>query len=109
MGISKTANYPNELIHLAQLAKALAHPARLTILQHVHHNQSAYANELTSILSLSQPTVATHLAELKNAQLIVGNVRGTAMHYSIHADTLQKLSDFLATFTQTTPHDDRRK
>lgn len=68
MGISKTDLFTNEQNTIAMLLiKALAHPARVAIIEHLLKVNSCICGELVSKLPLAQPTVSQHLKKLKNA------------------------------------------
>jgi DNA-binding transcriptional ArsR family regulator len=92
MGLTKTAGFTRSQLELASLAKALAHPARIAILQYLATTKGCICGEIVSELPLSQSTVSQHLKELKSAGLIKGNVEGPSICYCIHADNWKKLS-----------------
>ncbi len=94
MGVTKTEKFTNSQNELASLTKALAHPARIAIIQHLLEINSCICGDLVSELPLSQATVSQHLRELKESGLIRGNIEGTSVCYCIdskawdHAQTL---------------------
>lgn len=63
--------------------KALAHPARLAILDYLSQHKSCYCGDLTPQLPLAQSTVSQHLKALKEAQLIDGTIEGVRSCYCI--------------------------
>ena len=69
MGITKTEHFTDEQNELATLAKAIGHPARIAIIQHLIKVNSCMCGDIVSELPLAQPTVSQHLKELKNAGL----------------------------------------
>ncbi len=71
---------------MAALAKALAHPARIAILQHLLKTNACINGDLVQELGLAQATISQHLKELKSIGLIQGNVEGASMCYCIDAD-----------------------
>ncbi len=83
MGLSKTKEFTNKQNDLAILAKALAHPARIAILQFLASQQSCICGDIVDELPLSQSTVSQHLSELKKAGLIKGNIDGPSVCYCI--------------------------
>ena len=85
MGLTKTDAYTPEQLHLAELLKALAHPARIAILQKLFTVDCCICRDFTEEIDLSQPTVSRHLKELKAAGLISGTVEGTSVSYCIDA------------------------
>ncbi len=83
MGITKAHAFSPEHNNTAQLAKALAHPARVAILEHLIETDSCVCGDLVDVLPLSQATVSQHLRELKNAGLIKGDIQGTSVCYCL--------------------------
>ncbi|MGA1465717.1 MAG: ArsR/SmtB family transcription factor, partial [Balneolaceae bacterium] len=67
----------------AQIAKALAHPARIAILQTLARQNSCFCGDLTNILPLAQSTVSQHLKALKEAGLIRGQIDGVHTCYCL--------------------------
>ncbi len=91
MRATKKADYTNNQLEIAQLAKALGHPARVAIIEHLLRVNACICGEIVDQLPLAQPTVSQHLKELKNAGLIKGNIEGNTICYCIDGDTMQKL------------------
>ena len=83
MGLTKTAGFTKNEIETAELAKALAHPARIAILKHLIDSKSCVCGDIVNELPLSQSTVSQHLKELKDAGIIKGNITGTSVCYCI--------------------------
>ena len=83
MGLTKTAGFTKSDIETAELAKALAHPARIAILKHLINLNSCVCGDIVNELPLSQSTVSQHLKELKDAGIIKGNISGTSVCYCI--------------------------
>lgn len=69
--------------HLARLAKALAHPARIAIVRLLARREGCICGEIVDELPLAQSTVSQHLKRLKQAGLIRGNVDGPRVCYCI--------------------------
>ena len=102
MGASKTDQFTEEQNLLAQLAKAIGHPARVAILQHLIKINRCACGDLVDELPLSQSTVSQHLKELKKAGLIQGTIEGTSVCYCIDRkiwnqcrDVINKMFDSL--------------
>ncbi len=83
MGITKTEEFTVKDNKIAAYAKALAHPARIAILQVLLKSQSCICGDIVNELPLSQSTVSQHLKELKEAGLIKGNIDGASVCYCI--------------------------
>lgn len=103
MGITKTEIFNKQQNQLAIILKALAHPARIAILQHIIKSQACICNDLVEELGLAQATISQHLRELKNTGIIKGNIEGTSICYCINekvwAQVSNELSGFFTSFT----------
>jgi DNA-binding transcriptional ArsR family regulator len=83
MGISKTEDFTKAQNDLAVFAKAMGHPARITILQFLIKTKACVCGDIVDQLPLSQSTVSQHLGELKKAGLIKGDIDGPSTCYCI--------------------------
>lgn len=91
MGASKTEHFTDEQNELAKIAKALAHPARIAILEHLLKVNQCICGDIVAELPLAQPTVSQHLKEMKNAGIIKGTIEGNAVCYCLDENTIEKL------------------
>jgi DNA-binding transcriptional ArsR family regulator len=83
MGATKSLEFTIKDNRLAKYAKALAHPARIAILQLLAKKQTCICGDIVDEIPLSQSTVSQHLKELKEAGLIKGDIEGTKICYCI--------------------------
>jgi len=97
MGLTKTEEFTRAQNELAAIAKALAHPARIAILQFLAERQTCMCGEIVDELPLSQSTVSQHLNELKKVGLIKGNTEGPSVCYCIDEKGWTKAKDLLTT------------
>lgn len=81
---------------LADLAKALAHPARLRILRLLLASPGCIGGDIVGVVGLAQSTVSEHLRILKAAGVITGEIVGPRVCYAIRPDSLAPLAEFLA-------------
>ncbi len=95
MAIKKTDPFDAKDIRLAELAKALSHPARIEILRTLAEKNKCICGEIVETLPLAQSTVSQHLRELKKAQLIVGEIEGPKSCYCINWNTLKEFSEWI--------------
>jgi predicted transcriptional regulator len=95
MGITKTEHFTAEQNEMAVLLKAMAHPARIAIIDYLLTTDSCICNDIVDELPLAQATVSQHLRELKNAGIIQGTIDGKAINYCIHKDTIKKFETFI--------------
>ena len=85
MGATKSYEFSVKENRLANVAKALAHPARIAILTLLAKKQTCVCGDIVDELPLSQSTVSQHLKELKEAGLITGEIEGAKVCYCIDA------------------------
>lgn len=97
MGLTKTDSFTTKQNELAALMKALAHPARIAIIEHLLKVDNCVCGGIVDVLPLAQPTVSQHLKELKNAGIIKGDIDGTSICYCIDGNTWQKFHKTLNT------------
>src|SRR6478736_4790732 len=83
MGITKTDNFNKGQNRMANLAKAIGHPARIAILEYLLKKNSCICGDLVEELPLSQSTVSQHLKALKEVGIIKGEIEGTSVCYCI--------------------------
>lgn len=93
MAFNKKEAFGKKEQELADLAKALSHPARIAILKVLAERNECICGEIVEVLPLAQSTVSQHLKELKNAGLITGTLDGPRSCYCINWKTFQKLTE----------------
>ncbi len=98
MGLTKTEMFTDEQNQLAQLLKAMAHPARIAILQRILASNTCICGDLVEELGLAQATISQHLRELKNAGIIQGTIEGVSVCYCINPETWKLLESSLGSF-----------
>ena len=91
MGSTKTEIFTEEQNALAVMLKAIAHPARIAILQQIISANACICGDLVDELGLAQATISQHLKELKNAGLIQGTIEGVSICYCIEPKAWAKL------------------
>lgn len=106
MGLTKTDIFTEEQNKLAVQLKAIAHPARIAILQHIISANACICGDLVEELGLAQATISQHLKELKNAGLIQGTIEGVSVCYCIEpkawAGLQKELGVFFASYKDPT-------
>lgn len=83
MGLTKSELFSDAQNEMATLAKAIAHPARIAILQHLVRMNACICSDLVDELGLAQATISQHLKELRAVGLIQGSIEGTSVCYCI--------------------------
>jgi DNA-binding transcriptional ArsR family regulator len=94
MGITKTEPFDSDLVQRANILKALGHPARLAIIQHLLEQETCICGDLVIKLPLAQATISQHLRELKQVGIIQGTVSGTSVCYCLNREIFKELREF---------------
>lgn len=95
MGTTKTNLFNTQQNEMAVMLKALAHPARIAILQYLAGAEKCICGDLVEELGLAQPTISQHLKELKTAGFIQGTVEGVSICYCINTDVWDQCKSML--------------
>lgn len=95
MGSSKALLFSEEHYKLAAIAIVFGHPARIAIFQYLLKNRTCMVNHLIDELPLSQSTISQHLKELKNTDLINGEIADPRICYSLNQEMITELTDIL--------------
>jgi ArsR family transcriptional regulator len=96
MGVTKTNHFTDKQNQIAIIAKALGHPARVAIIEHLLKVNACICNDIVDELPLAQSTVSQHLKELKNAGLIKGDIEGNSICYCINEETFEVLKEYFS-------------
>lgn len=80
---------------LARLAKALGHPARVSILRLLIRRGDCVCGAIVDELPLAQATVSQHLKVLKEAGLIQGEVDGPRVCYCVNPAAVRRLEELM--------------
>ena len=104
MGISKSSHFNEQQNSLANIAKALGHPARLAIVEFLLQQKECVCGDIVSELPLAQATVSQHLKELKTAGIIKGSIEGNSICYCLNEETIAEFISFLTNITTALSH-----
>nr|WP_298995214.1 metalloregulator ArsR/SmtB family transcription factor [uncultured Allomuricauda sp.] len=98
MGSSKTHIFSIQHNELAQVAKVLAHPARIAILEYISKQEGCICNDLVDEIGLAQPTISQHLNEIKKIGLLQGTFEGKNLCYCIDQERWLELQQAFNNF-----------
>jgi len=98
MGATKTTLFTRQQNEIAAMAKAIAHPARIAILQYLVKKNDCVCGDLVDELGLAQATTSQHLKELKIAGIIQGSIEGTSVCYCINPKVWKKYKELFNSF-----------
>jgi len=90
--------YTTDQEKLARYSKALAHPARLFILDFLSKNKCCYSGDMAEELPIARSTLSQHLSELKAAGLIQGEINPPYIKYCINKEGWSEARELLGGF-----------
>lgn len=100
MGATKTDQFPDHTNKIANSLRALAHPARIAIVEMLLKVDSCICNDFVLELPLAQPTISQHLKELKTAGLIKGSIEGNSICYCLNEEAFKEVEHFFSNISK---------
>lgn len=101
--MKKNKDYTADNEQLARFAKALGHPARITIMEFLASQDSCFFGDIHDELPIAKATVSQHLKELKDAGLIQGEIEPPKVRYCVNKENWKlakkQFGDFFACCT----------
>jgi ArsR family transcriptional regulator len=91
----RTTPGPSDQERIAQLAKALAHPARVQIVETLLRRTTCIGCDIVEEIGLAASTTSEHLRVLKAAGLIIGEIERPRVCYSLDPAAFGPLAAFL--------------
>ena len=88
--MNQNGESPLDTTAFAGVCKALGHPARIRIVEHLRAIDQCICGEIVRILPLAQSTVSQHLKVLKAAGLVKGEVEGPRTCYCLDREMLER-------------------
>jgi ArsR family transcriptional regulator len=86
--------------HIVKVARALAEPARVRLLQELAKRGSMVCVEVQHLLRLAQPTVSHHIKALLEADLIEAEKQGRHLRIWLKAATVERFCRWLEAMVQ---------
>jgi ArsR family transcriptional regulator len=79
-----------------KISKALSDPNRLTILKEIKKNKDClYCCDLNDMLNLAQPSIAHHLKQLIDSDLVTSDKEGRNVRYALNNEVLDEYVSFI--------------
>ena len=91
MAFPRNEKFSESQLRIADVAKALSHPARVAILDVLARRSDCICGDLVEELPLAQATVSQHLKVLKEAGLIHGTIEGPRTCYCVDASEMDRI------------------
>lgn len=95
MGATKNHIYTPEQIELARLFKALAHPARIAIIENLLAQGNLNCNDLRSFIELAQSTISQHMKQLHEVGVLAAEVTKGGAYYKPVKEALEQITTYL--------------
>jgi len=80
----------------AKIFKALGHPTRVKIVEHLIKINSCVCGEIVNIFPFSQSTISQHLKLLKESGIVRGEIEGPKTCYCVEFDVLNKFKNYVS-------------
>jgi DNA-binding transcriptional ArsR family regulator len=98
--ITEKKYYTGTQEKMARYAKAIAHPARVYILDFLADNidKCCYSGDMAEDIPIARSTLSEHLKELKKAGLIQGEINPPYIKYCINKENWEEAKRLLQTF-----------
>ena len=109
MGITKKIGFEDDINNIAEVFKALGHPARIQIMNILLNKEACSCGNIVEDLPLAQSTVSNHLLELKKANLVNITFSGKSSIYSVQKDKLNILNQFISNYIENLGTDTFKK
>ncbi|HBH22749.1 MAG TPA: transcriptional regulator [Cytophagales bacterium] len=98
MGVTKAELFTTAQNEVAQIAKVLAHPARVAIIELLLNSNKCITGDIVEEIGLAQATISQHLRELKSVGIIQGTIEGTSVKYCINAERWHEIQKLFHNF-----------
>jgi len=85
---AKLHAFEKPTVALSAFARALAHPARICILQYLSGRGEVPCMNIVAALPLSQPACSRHINELRRAGLLKSRSRGSHVFFRLNEAAL---------------------
>lgn len=103
MGITKVESYSKETLVLAEVFKALGHPARLAIVEYLMKKGTCICGDIVNELPLAQASISRHLQALKSAGILKGQISGTSVCYCLSDEHLETILTLINSINLSIP------
>jgi len=96
--MEKEQHFSDNQRKIAKYSKALSHPVRVFILEHLAGNKCCYSGDMADILPIARSTLSEHLKELKKAGLIQGEINPPYIKYCVNRTNWEEAKELLGNF-----------
>ena len=82
-----------QLDYAANMLKAIAHPMRISIINHLRSGEKLSVTEIHTLLDLEQSTTSHHLGILKDKGILCSKRDGRNTYYALKHECLSNIID----------------
>jgi DNA-binding transcriptional ArsR family regulator len=87
---------PEQLERAANMLKAIAHPMRIAILNHLEDGKHLTVTEIHELLGIEQSTTSHHLGILKDKGVLTSKREGKNTYYFLKHDNLSNIVECIS-------------
>ena len=80
---------------LAKAFKALGHPTRIKIVEHLIQINTCVCGEIVDIFPFSQSTISQHLKLLKESGIVCGEIEGPKTYFCVDKAVLNQIKTYI--------------
>ncbi|MCG8640996.1 MAG: metalloregulator ArsR/SmtB family transcription factor [Desulfobacterales bacterium] len=80
---------------LAKAFKALGHPTRIKIVEHLIEINTCVCGEIVDIFPYSQSTISQHLKLLKESGIVCGEIEGPKTYFCVDKAILNQIKTYI--------------
>lgn len=80
---------------LSKIFKALGHPTRMKIVEHLIEINTCVCGQIVDIFPYSQSTISQHLKQLKESGIVCGEVEGPKTYFCVDKDILKQFKEYI--------------
>lgn len=95
MGATKRTNYSEQQLQLADLFKALGHPARIAIVENLLSENLLKCKDIQKRIPLAQSTVSQHIKELYTVGIIGYEVQNNCAYYKVNDSAIKLINNYI--------------
>ena len=82
---------PKKIIKIADVLKAIAHPARLQVLEQLHLHGPMSVSEIVEKINIEQSLLSHHLSKMKDKGILNATRDGKNIYYEVADKELPKI------------------
>lgn len=84
-----------DLTKISKIFKALGHPTRVKIIEHLIKINTCVCGEIVDIFPFSQSTISQHLKILKDSGIVCGEVEGPKTYFCVDKAVLDEFKKYI--------------